>query len=90
MAQEHGAQNKNDLSDPDLGAGVSTPQMAVAVTNAQPLRTIDHQGRLESRSRDALHHEAKVIGIGARSRMTRSALIRAIRSFRSAPRSAMG
>lgn len=81
MARDHGSQIKNDALYEELRQDGASKEKAARIANAQANGTLDHKGRLDSRSKDDLYAEAKEIGIEGRSKMTKGELIAAIRNL---------
>lgn len=83
MARDHGPQIKNDAVYEALLRQGASPEKAARIANAKAAGTLRHDStRLEDRSVGQLRDEAKRIGIAGRSRMTKSALVDAIRNHR--------
>ncbi|AJP71545.1 Rho termination factor N-terminal domain-containing protein [Sphingomonas hengshuiensis] len=79
MPKNHGPQVKNDKLYEDLRRDGASKEKAARIANAKAAGTLDHKGRLDSRSKDDLYAEAKEIGIEGRSKMSKGELIEAIR-----------
>ncbi len=79
MPKNHGPQVKNDKLYEDLRRDGASKEKAARIANAKAAGTLDHKGRLDSRSKDDLYAEAKEIGIEGRSKMSKDELIEAIR-----------
>ncbi|MDZ7280740.1 Rho termination factor [Sphingomonas sanguinis] len=80
MARDHGAQIKDDALYEELRKQGQSKEKAARIANAKAKGSLDHKStHLEDRSKDELMDEARRIGIAGRSKMTRDALIKAIR-----------
>lgn len=77
---DHGSQIKNDELYEKLRDDGASKEKAARIANAKEAGTLDHKGRLDSRSKQDLYDEAREIGIEGRSDMTKDELIDAIRN----------
>ena len=80
MAKDHGPQIKDDALYEELRKKGESKEKAARIANAKAAGTLDHKGtKLEERSKAELYDEAKAIGIGGRSKMSKAELAKAIR-----------
>lgn len=80
MATDHGPQIKDDATYEALLAQGASPAKAARIANARAAGTLDRNSvPLEDRTVAVLREEASKIGIAGRSRMTKAALVKAIR-----------
>ncbi len=77
--RDHGPQIKNGALYEKLRGDGASKEKAARIANAREAGTLDHKGRLDSRSKQDLYDEAREIGIEGRSKMDKEALIDAIR-----------
>ncbi|WP_375248835.1 Rho termination factor N-terminal domain-containing protein [Sphingomonas sp.] len=79
-AKDHGPQIKDDALYEEMRKQGASKEKAARIANAKAAGTLDHESdRLEDRSKQELYDEARRIGIEGRSKMTKKALIHAIR-----------
>lgn len=80
MAEDHGAQVKDDALYEELRKQGNSKEKAARIANAKANGSLDHRGdRLEERTKADLMDEAREIGIDGRSSMTKAELAEAIR-----------
>ncbi|MDQ1231079.1 Rho termination factor [Sphingomonas sp. SORGH_AS_0879] len=80
MARDHGAHIKDDGLYEELRKQGQSKEKAARIANAKAKGSLKHRStHLEDRTKDELMNEAREIGIAGRSRMDKSALIKAIR-----------
>ena len=80
MAKNHGPQVKDDKLYEDLRKQGNSKEKAARIANAKAAGTLDHKStRLEDRTKADLMKEAREIGIAGRSKMSKDALVKAIR-----------
>ncbi|SFP33644.1 DUF7218 family protein [Sphingomonas rubra] len=83
MARDHGPQIKDDVMYEALLKQGNSESKAARIANAHAAGTLKRNGeKLEERTVAELRDEARRIGIAGRSRMTKAALVKAIRDHR--------
>ena len=80
MARDHGPQIKDDALYEELRKQGQSKEKAARIANAKAAHILHHNStHLEHRSKKELYNQAKIIGIGGRSTMSKAELIDAIR-----------
>lgn len=86
MTRDHGPQIKDDEAYEALRKQGASKEKAARIANAQanpdmhPSEKGGHAGRYEDRSKKDLYEQAKRVGIGGRSTMSKAQLIDALRN----------
>ena len=80
MARDHGPQIKDATLYDDLRKQGNSKEKAARIANAKAAGTLGHRStRLDDRTKADLMREAREIGIDGRSRMSKDALVEALR-----------